>query len=678
MTSPCTSPVTGWTSGDVSGLEQWLLTEWSGGGFYSISIVDANNTSMEWEANFDPGKYPKMVPPPLRSGANAVQAAAPPPTASLQQALPASTPVDYGPGPGFYPAHVYGPPSNYVTPTQTPMMAGAPMFRPQWYPPTQLVQAPSTGGRDRERDLETESKAAKAALDEALRTIERMRFDAEIQRRDMEARSEKLLRDIEGKYQGQISDLRGAFDKQVTGLENEMREMRRAAERPPVDVDAKLETMFERMVKPLLGNKDDDRVKRLEEELRRERDERAVQAREQQLRDEIRRMEERTSTMMREIKDAQKDRGPDPILQMMQTSMQTQMEALRQVSQQQQLSMQQLTQFMMPPQAIAGIMRDASNGSDQLMKNVMGAFSSMFDLFRDGVANVLQLSGSGESPVMRVIENGLQKLGGLGEDYLKGQRDAQIAQARVQQSYIDAQAEVVKAQTAVAQAQAQPAAQPQSWANQQPGQPQAQIPGSNGANGANGAALPTQPAEPGETRRGMTDAQLFGGAYERVVELRKAVIEYTEATKERPFKRNDAGQILGASPKESAAFIMQAAHYIIGNKIDLDTVPAFRLFMQERYADLLDLLLPLSPQSYRDEVVKCLTTVLTPGLSDDSEEEEDDEEEEEDDEDEQPVPVAPTPAAKPPAGTSPRPAAVSPQAAKTASSPAGAPRRPVA
>lgn len=683
MTSPCTAPVTGWTAGDVSGLEQWLLTEWSGGGFYSISIVDANNTSMEWEANFDPGKYPKMVPPPLRSGANPMITSTPreaPPTSAAAQMLPQlqASAESYGAGPGFYPAHVYGPttygPTTYAPTTNIPQ--GTPMYRPTWFPPPPIVQAPPANGhRDRERELETESKAHKAALDEALRTIERMRYDAEIQRRDMEARAEKLLRDIEGKYQGQISDLRGGFDKQVSNLEREVHEMRRAAERPPVDIDAKLETMFERMVKPLLGNKDDERVKRLEDELRRERDERATQERERQLREELRRMEERTQGMMRELKDAQKDRGPDPILQMMQTSMQTQMEALRQVSQQQQLSMQQLTQFMMPPQAIAGIMRDASNGSDQLMKNVMGAFSSMFDLFRDGVANVLQLSGSGESPMMRVIENGLEKLGGLGDNWVKGQRDAQVAQAKVQQTYIEAQAEMARAQAQAQQsaAQAQQPVPQQQWANQQPGQPQPQITGP-------GKTQP-QPETDEPKVRGLTDVQWFGGAHERVVELRKAVAQYADATKARPFKRNEEGQIVGAAPKDTARFVMEAARFIVANNVNLDTVPAFRLFMQERYADLLDLLLPEASQAYRDDVVKCLTSVLEPTVSEDEDEEgedeEDDEEENEAEEAASPA-AAPAPSSTPPAASPARPAAPNGPASKPAARPGVATRRPVA
>lgn len=675
MTSPCTSPVTGWTAADVSGLEQWLLTEWSGGGFYSISIVDANNTSMEWEANFDPGKYPKMVPPPLRSGANAQVTSGPPAAATV---APAPSPMEAA---GFYPAHVYGP-VNYPPLPALPQGVSN-MYRP-WYPPTPIYQAPAPNGasaRDRERELETETKATKAALDEALRTIERMRFDSEIQRRDMETRSEKLLRDIESKYQGQITDLRGGFDKQVSHLETEMREMRRAAEKPAIDVDAKIESMFERMIKPLLGNKDDDRVKRLEDELRRSNEARERDAREGALREEIRRMEERTATMMRELKDAQKDRGPDPILQMMQTSMQTQMEALRQVSQQQQLSMQQLTQFMMPPQAIAGIMRDASNGSDQLMKNVMGAFSSMFDLFREGVANVLQLSGGGESPVMRVIENGLQRLDGLGKDYMKGQRDVEVAKARVQQSYIEAQAEMVKAQATAQSVQ------------QQPGpQQQAQIP----ANGAplpsnNAGAVPAQPEIEVSKRSGRTDLQWFGGATERVLELRQAAGAYVEATKTRPFRRNEEGEIPGASPKDAARFLMEAAHYIVANKIDLEAMPAFRLFLQERYAELLDLLVPDVPQSYRDSVVKYLTTALPAGLEDDEEDQEDDEDEDDGNEHEvqttKPGPAVTQPVVPAPPRQAPAPMAAvpgEPVNARPAAVPKPAPRpvvgtrRPVA
>src|SRR3990172_12838481 len=56
-------PGTNWTRDEVLSLENWLLTKWSGGGYYRASGTDAKGSEMIWEWVFDPRMYPERVPP---------------------------------------------------------------------------------------------------------------------------------------------------------------------------------------------------------------------------------------------------------------------------------------------------------------------------------------------------------------------------------------------------------------------------------------------------------------------------------------------------------------------------------------------------------------------------------------------------------------------------------------
>jgi hypothetical protein len=56
-------PGTNWTRNDVLQLENFILTKWSGGGYYEFAVTDAKGEVMRWQGVWDPRMYPEKVPP---------------------------------------------------------------------------------------------------------------------------------------------------------------------------------------------------------------------------------------------------------------------------------------------------------------------------------------------------------------------------------------------------------------------------------------------------------------------------------------------------------------------------------------------------------------------------------------------------------------------------------------
>jgi len=57
------APGTNWSRDEVLKLENWLLTEWSGGGYYRFAVTDAKGATLNWESVFDVRLYPPKIPP---------------------------------------------------------------------------------------------------------------------------------------------------------------------------------------------------------------------------------------------------------------------------------------------------------------------------------------------------------------------------------------------------------------------------------------------------------------------------------------------------------------------------------------------------------------------------------------------------------------------------------------
>ena len=69
----------------VRGLEQFLVTEWSGGGQYSIKVTDAAGQVMEWMPSWNTDQFPERTPPLLQQAYNPY---APPPTPRKRTNVP--------------------------------------------------------------------------------------------------------------------------------------------------------------------------------------------------------------------------------------------------------------------------------------------------------------------------------------------------------------------------------------------------------------------------------------------------------------------------------------------------------------------------------------------------------------------------------------------------------------
>jgi hypothetical protein len=225
------APGTNWSREEVLRLENWLLTEWSGGGFYRFSVTDANGETMRWESAFDPRVYPEKVPPNAMSAAQIpnpqILPAGVPVNPQLQiqtpsaQAIP-SQGVPFGMNSSSWPppAATFGYGSQVVVGPQQQPQQQQPVFQQQmpmqygWpyatpYSPygmpgmSGMAPAPATPVRDRgdrdrwlemqlrerDRDRETEREERQRQTE---REAERLRYQEELRRKDDELRAREL------------------------------------------------------------------------------------------------------------------------------------------------------------------------------------------------------------------------------------------------------------------------------------------------------------------------------------------------------------------------------------------------------------------------------------------------------------------------------------------------------
>ena len=124
-------------------------------------------------------------------------------------------------------------------------------------------------------------------------------------------------------------------------------------------------------------------------------------------------------------------------------------------------------------------------------------------------------------------------------------------------------------------------------------------------------------------RHGHTDAEWFGPVLDKIQELREAVNEYFESISSKPPRLDKEGNIVGLSPDGVVEVLETAVNTILAMQLNVPAIT--ELFLEKRYADLMDVLLPDAPQQYRDD---CVQLILEAMNSDDVEPEEPEEEDE--------------------------------------------------
>lgn len=426
-----------------------------------------------------------------------------------------------------------------------------------------------------------------------------------------------------------------------------------------------------------------EREKYENERREREREEKARLDREA-IKEDIRRREEdakrREDLLMAQLNDLKSsaNRGPDPLIMAMQEASRSQIDAMKEIMRVQQTNTDRMQTFMMSPRDILLMQKENSSGLDDLKKDIIGTYKDVFDMQRELMMQAANLNQSGDSPTMRLVEEGLKRAGDLADRYFKTKRDEVVSAAKVQEAAVTAQAHQ-------AQAYAIQQARMADMARREEAVRQAAAVGGNGLHGAgvaatavtptltvnvaakpkkkngkgdsyteelkNAEAKPEVPAEasvdPGQTisleehrkkvakvtRYGKTDEEWFGEAFPHVKSLREAVDEFCKSLQMEP-KRVDpkTGEIIGASPEQCVEFLIRAVNYMFAQNVRVPAVTD--LFMQDRFAELLDILVPDAPQGYRDDCVKILYAMAEEAQKENAPPEVADVEEEEDDEDE--------------------------------------------
>jgi len=266
-------PGSNWTRDEVLGLENFILTKWSGGGYYEFTVTDAKADRMTWQGVWDPRLYPERIPPNTAEAAvvGAAQTTTPiagpqpmPPGvqpfgSSMQNNWPPSgnqlgynNPPHSGPVMGMMPQGQpqqqqpsYAPQPGYA-PQQAPMPQ-APQAPPMWNPQAQWQAGygaqpgygshpgygPSYGGRSRfidddpresrrtrafERDHHDDDKEKRELRE---RELEQKLRQAELSSKEMEYKA--TLDRIQQQQSTQIQQMQQQHATQMQTLQEELR-----------------------------------------------------------------------------------------------------------------------------------------------------------------------------------------------------------------------------------------------------------------------------------------------------------------------------------------------------------------------------------------------------------------------------------------------------------------------
>jgi hypothetical protein len=338
------APGTNWSREEVLSLENWLLTEWSGGGYYVFAITDANGQTMKWESVYDPRTFPEKVPPNQASAAQmspqALPAGVP---ASPQIQTPAAQPIPQQGAPlGMStsnwppPASTFGYGSQVVQP-QVPQQgqsqaqgpwAQQPQMQPpypgavwnpsigQWQPGYQLpgygspFASPLPGFGERggsssrsrfEREYERREREREERQRAQEREQERQRHQEEIRRRDEQLRERELAqREAEHKAALERAQQQHAAEMQKMrdeirrlgerGRDQENEEVKRAREerqriereRERDQINQQFQLMQQQMAKLAEKPTEDPRMRTLEAELQKQREDARILQEQQQ------------------------------------------------------------------------------------------------------------------------------------------------------------------------------------------------------------------------------------------------------------------------------------------------------------------------------------------------------------------------------------------------------------
>ena len=615
-------PGTEWDKDGVRSIEEWLVTKWSGGGLYEITVTDSSvptAITMKWQPYWDPKSFPEFHPPTL---ADAQQTVASQP--SPLQVRPMASPFPNGLPSGNYPmaplqpqaTGYFQPPSYNMMPSPPPVGTAA---WTQW-------QAEAD-----KRKLEEELRTLRDAAAQRDREAQESRHRAELERIRVE--NESKAASAQRTVDTQLAEMR----TMIAGLTSAIKD---AATARPTGPDPAVEAIREQN-RVLAAQVEDAR--RQAEADRRERDMRdlvARQAEESNRRfEELRRQHEQTIAQMQAqaiAAQAQANR-PDAMLSLMTEQTRQHAETMKELARSNQTVIDRLQANAMNPRDILMLAKESAAGAEQATDRVTKFFGSVVEMQQKVTENALQMQPGG-SGVVDVIRDGVSGIKEVAEKYVSAKGTSERFAFQAQKDVAEAQARAVEAQANAEIVKANPGAfGPQAPVYTPPAPRQeAQLAG------------PRVEEAPSPKRLGRTDTQWFTAALMPEIEqLREGVELFIDAHDTDPPATDEHGKIPGLAPEQTASLIVQATQLVMQQQVKIPAM--LELLMQERYADFLDVVLPDAPQRYRDEATQELIALLaklsgetpTPKPSITPRDPEDDEDDEDEEQEPAPAPVPP-------------------------------------
>lgn len=542
-----------WSKEDAAKIEQIVLTDIAGGGAYEGQCTGAAGKTFKWKFMFPETTFPPKTPPASMVAAAPVY---PQPGNGLAQApvgavwnnpqamvaqgyrVPPHVPAYQAPAP---PPAPYGAPSPYAT-ARYPQ-AGLPYVPPA---PWMAPQAPTSGDATMRRELE-QLRAQNAAAEH---------------RREREA--------ADAKHAAEMAAMR--------------EEVRRLAEsstkKPRGDDDPVILQM--KQANELLKQQMENQSRQLETE----KAERARADQEARHREEASRRDEQHRREMDELKrliaDASTNKT-DPMMLMMMEQMRSSGEAQREQSRQAaEAARENARAAQNAPQQLMGLVEGIrrSSGADTLMQNVAGAYDGAMGMMTRNMELVNQMvMGQQGSPGWQLLGEGMDGVKELLGNVMTERQKTEQAKAKAEEA--DSNAKIVHEQVVYAQAQAQAAAAvaveegtPEAQAAAEAAQNEADAKANEHASAVKEAVEAEQEAEAAEAEIEGHEEKIFGAALAEVKALREHVANEDPS----PQIANDV-----------AKGVVQAAYQIKKMKL---AIPAFALYDEHRFADLIDHLLP--------------------------------------------------------------------------------------
>ena len=527
----------------------------------------------------------------------------------------------------------------------------------------QIAEGKIGGGREDDRVRALEEKLASqkesalenklASLADVVKQIAEGKIGGSRDDDRVRALEEKLAAQKQGAIESQLADMANMVKQLAEGKiggskeDDRFRQLEEAGKRRDEENRRELERR-------------DAQAREDKREAQAREDKREAQAREENLRREMKENADRIERMMIEVKTANK--GPDPMFEMMKESSRQQMDFQTQMAKMQQANMERMSAFMVSPMQLAETLKNSSASGDGIMRNMLESVGGVVNLYRGAAEHITGMVGSSQggggasSWVPGMIEGTVARGAETINNYLAAKRDAEVSanKARIAEAQERAHAESVHAQVAMSQAAQRPQAQfmPPPAVVQPTVQTGGGLAGAGG-NGANGRTAPrvvgptavagppvvTAPAPAGAPAAAQQTApqapaqpvvqepqaevvqiprlspqqelEIFALAYPSVKHLRAGVQAYLDANgwrdlpseEEQVKSPNEKGEMapVGLSPSAAVDAVLQGIE--IAKKQNIQ-IPAFQLYVDERWGDLVQVLVPGASEVYKIEMAR--------------------------------------------------------------------------